>query len=194
MGHLHMWVAMLARRGSPWTSCFRQPRRCCGSRWRWAYPYSSLVPRRYVEKRGSTTELARSRGIDETAAISLVSSISERCKILLHGRPTKSVAASVMASSAAAKASKRQEWEQPVNKPLGARPRIEGGTVKWFNGAKGYGFISCTTGDDVFVHYSAISRDGAIKEGDSVQFIVVEGPKGLEAKNVQSAPKVKTSG
>ncbi|MGH9555339.1 MAG: cold-shock protein [Terriglobales bacterium] len=64
---------------------------------------------------------------------------------------------------------------------------MEQGTVKWFNDAKGYGFISRNTGEDVFVHYSAIQSEGfrSLKEGQAVQFSVVKGPKGLQAENVQ---------
>lgn len=64
---------------------------------------------------------------------------------------------------------------------------MEQGTVKWFNDAKGYGFISRQTGEDVFVHYSAIQSEGfrSLKEGQAVQFSVVKGPKGLQAENVQ---------
>ena len=62
----------------------------------------------------------------------------------------------------------------------------EVGTVKWFNGAKGYGFISREGHDDVFVHYSAIQTDGfrTLDEGQSVEFSVEQGPKGLQATNV----------
>ncbi|AEI14948.1 MULTISPECIES: cold shock domain-containing protein [Flexistipes] len=60
------------------------------------------------------------------------------------------------------------------------------GTVKWFNDSKGYGFITGSDGEDVFVHYSAISMEGfkSLKEGDEVEFEVVEGPKGPQAANV----------
>jgi CspA family cold shock protein len=60
------------------------------------------------------------------------------------------------------------------------------GTVKWFNGSKGYGFISREEGDDVFVHYSAIQGQGFrnLEEGQSVEFDVEQGPKGLQASNV----------
>ncbi len=63
---------------------------------------------------------------------------------------------------------------------------METGTVKWFNGSKGYGFITREEGDDVFVHYNAIQGDGyrSLDEGDKVQFDVEEGPKGLQASNV----------
>ena len=64
---------------------------------------------------------------------------------------------------------------------------MEQGTVKWFNGAKGYGFISRANGEDVFVHFKAITGDGyrTLNEGDKVQFDVEKGPKGLQAANVQ---------
>ena len=64
---------------------------------------------------------------------------------------------------------------------------MEQGTVKWFNDAKGYGFISRQNGEDVFVHYSAIQAGGfrSLQEGQTVQFTVVKGPKGWQAENVQ---------
>lgn len=64
---------------------------------------------------------------------------------------------------------------------------METGTVKWFNASKGYGFIAREEGDDVFVHYRAIVGDGfkSLEEGDQVQFEVEQGPKGLQATNVQ---------
>jgi CspA family cold shock protein len=60
------------------------------------------------------------------------------------------------------------------------------GRIKWFNNSKGYGFIGCDNGPDVFVHYSAIVGAGyrTLQEGDPVQFDVVDGPKGLQAANV----------
>jgi CspA family cold shock protein len=62
----------------------------------------------------------------------------------------------------------------------------EQGTVKWFNNEKGYGFISRDSGDDVFVHHSAIQGEGfkSLNEGDNVEFEVVSGPKGFQAQNV----------
>ena len=60
------------------------------------------------------------------------------------------------------------------------------GTVKWFNGSKGYGFIEREGGADVFVHFSAIQSDGfrSLEEGQQVEFEVEQGPKGLQAANV----------
>ena len=64
---------------------------------------------------------------------------------------------------------------------------MEQGTVKWFNDAKGYGFVSRANGEDVFVHFSAIQSAGfkSLQEGQAVQFDVVKGPKGMQAENVQ---------
>lgn len=60
------------------------------------------------------------------------------------------------------------------------------GTVKWFNGQKGYGFITKDDGQDVFVHYSAINGKGfrSLEEGQRVEFEITQGPKGLQASNV----------
>ena len=63
------------------------------------------------------------------------------------------------------------------------------GTVKWFNDSKGFGFLEQENGDDVFVHFSAITGDGfkSLAEGDRVTFDLVKGPKGLQAANVSRA-------
>ena len=63
----------------------------------------------------------------------------------------------------------------------------EQGKVKWFNNKKGLGFIERASGGDVFVHYSAIVSDGykTLKEGDSVEFTITQGPKGFQAENVE---------
>jgi len=63
---------------------------------------------------------------------------------------------------------------------------MEKGTVKWFNDSKGFGFLERENGEDVFVHFSAITGDGfkSLAEGDKVSFDVVKGPKGLQAANV----------
>jgi len=65
----------------------------------------------------------------------------------------------------------------------------EKGVVKWFNAAKGFGFIQRSTGEDVFVHFSAIQMQGyrTLEEGMEVQFEVKKGPKGLQAENVNRA-------
>ncbi|XXF80109.1 cold-shock protein [Myxococcaceae bacterium GXIMD 01537] len=61
------------------------------------------------------------------------------------------------------------------------------GTVKWFNDAKGFGFIAQESGDDVFCHHTAIQSEGfrTLTEGQRVEFEVVRGPKGLQAQNVR---------
>jgi CspA family cold shock protein len=61
------------------------------------------------------------------------------------------------------------------------------GTVKWFNDAKGFGFIKQDGGEDVFVHHTAIQAEGfrSLTEGDRVEFEVAKGPKGLQAQNVR---------
>lgn len=63
------------------------------------------------------------------------------------------------------------------------------GTVKWFNDTKGFGFIQQESGEDVFVHYTAIGGDGfkTLKEGQEVEFEITQGPKGPQASNVVKA-------
>ena len=65
----------------------------------------------------------------------------------------------------------------------------ETGRVKWFNNAKGYGFIERASGGDVFVHHTAIQSEGyrTLEEGQAVEFTVVQGPKGLQAQEVVKA-------
>ncbi len=67
------------------------------------------------------------------------------------------------------------------------------GKVKWFNNEKGYGFIDYMTGEDIFVHYSAIKQDGykSLNEGQVVSFDLIETPKGLQAVNVSIMCEVK---
>jgi CspA family cold shock protein len=66
---------------------------------------------------------------------------------------------------------------------------MQKGTVKWFNAEKGYGFIECEDGTDVFVHFSAINMEGykSLQEGESVEFEVIDGAKGPQAANVVKA-------
>jgi cold shock protein len=74
----------------------------------------------------------------------------------------------------------------PINKE---QVQMEQGTVKWFNDAKGFGFLSRPNGEDVFVHFSAIQSNGfrSLQEGQPVTFDVVKGPKGFQAENVRPA-------
>jgi CspA family cold shock protein len=67
------------------------------------------------------------------------------------------------------------------------KEQMEQGTVKWFNDAKGFGFLSRANGEDVFVHHTAIQANGfrTLQEGQAVQFNVTKGPKGWQAENVQ---------
>jgi len=69
------------------------------------------------------------------------------------------------------------------------------GRVKWFNNEKGYGFIDYATGEDIFVHYSAIKQDGykTLSEGQRVEFDLIETPKGLQAINVTATSDMKVN-
>lgn len=72
-------------------------------------------------------------------------------------------------------------------KQLGDNKAMAIGRVKWFNDAKGFGFLEQDNGDDVFCHFSAITGEGfkSLQEGDEVEFDIVKGPKGLQAANVK---------
>jgi cold shock protein len=95
---------------------------------------------------------------------------------LIVGTPTSDPALTCSGSS-----QQKISTTEKVNK-------LEQGTVKWFNDAKGYGFISRQSGEDVFVHFSAIQAGGfrSLQEGQTVQFEVTKGPKGWQAENVQA--------
>jgi CspA family cold shock protein len=73
--------------------------------------------------------------------------------------------------------------------PVHKEQSVAVGTVKWFNESKGFGFIQQEGGEDVFVHYSAITGDGfkTLAEGDRLEFDIARGPKGLQAANVRKA-------
>jgi cold shock protein len=75
----------------------------------------------------------------------------------------------------------------PSRTPGGRGNAVKQGTVKWFNDAKGFGFITQEGGADVFVHHTSIVAQGfrTLAEGERVQFEIVDGPKGLQAANVQ---------
>jgi CspA family cold shock protein len=103
-------------------------------------------------------------------------------------------ALSVRAEPGVCSSSPNQSKILPVVAPIhpaqfnsGNTIKMEQGTVKWFNDAKGFGFISRQNGEDVFVHYSAINSSGfkSLQEGQAVQFNVVKGPKGWQAADVQ---------
>jgi CspA family cold shock protein len=77
--------------------------------------------------------------------------------------------------------------QRKTSKQYVGDPEVAVGTVKWFNNEKGYGFISPDSGQDVFVHFSAISGRGfrSLEEGQRVEFDIVPGRKGNEAQNVR---------
>ena len=81
---------------------------------------------------------------------------------------------------------RRPSFFRTEDAPTGRRVEAK---VKWFNAAKGFGFIQRSTGDDVFVHFSAIQSNGyrSLDEGATVEFEVKQGPKGLQAENVTVA-------
>jgi CspA family cold shock protein len=81
----------------------------------------------------------------------------------------------------------RQALIDPPSLEGGTQSLMTVGTVKWFNADKGYGFITPESGEDVFVHFSAIRTNGyrTLNEGQSVEFDVTDGPKGAQAANVR---------
>jgi cold shock protein len=84
-------------------------------------------------------------------------------------------------------------WQSSQTRIKGAAPLAQyKGTVKWFNNAKGYGFLGREGGADVFVHYSSIQREGykSLKEGDEVEFDIVQGSKGPQADQVSRLKEV----
>jgi cold shock protein len=100
----------------------------------------------------------------------------------LFGRALESAAASLESAAFFS-----CQWTGAVQtNESGDRVVKEKGFVKWFNAAKGYGFIQRSSGDDVFVHFSAIQGNGyrSLDEGAQVEFEVKQGPKGLQAENV----------
>lgn len=80
-----------------------------------------------------------------------------------------------------------RRWQEASNSLQKRETQLkEQGTVKWFNASKGFGFIQRQSGEDVFVHFSAIQSEGykSLNEGQAVEFDVTKGPKGLQAANV----------
>jgi cold shock protein len=103
---------------------------------------------------------------------------------VLFASATRGVTSDRRVSPAVAVFNKLPNQQEKVSRRM-----KEQGTVKWFNAAKGYGFIRRESGDDVFVHFSAIQGDGykTLEEGARVSFEVRKGPKGLQADNVERA-------
>ena len=99
-------------------------------------------------------------------------------------RQVNSVGQSPRARAARRAFAGRRGWNTPRRE--GGTGSMVQGTVKWFNGQKGYGFITKDDGQDVFVHYSAIVGQGfrSLEEGQRVEFEITQGPKGLQAANV----------
>src|SRR6202020_2004312 len=93
-------------------------------------------------------------------------------------------------------ASSRSDSFQRNSNRLGNKNQMEQGTVKWFNDAKRFVSISRQSGEDFFVHYSAINSNGfkSLQEGQAVQFNVVKGPKGWQAADVQPLYSIGNSG
>ena len=106
--------------------------------------------------------------------------------INLYVRPNRSYAA--LASTASHLPSFPPNLSSVTSQRNKQYNTMEQGTVKWFNDAKGYGFISRQNGEDVFVHFSAIQAGGfkSLQEGQAVQFTVTKGPKGWQAENVSA--------
>src|SRR5260370_2048260 len=79
-----------------------------------------------------------------------------------------------------------RDWGRCCRFPSGGMGDMANGTVKWFSPKKGYGFITMEDGQEVFVHYSAIDGAGfrSLEQGERVEFEVAQGPKGLQASNV----------
>ena len=81
---------------------------------------------------------------------------------------------------------RRRNYATHIHTQYGGILIMQKGTVKWFNAKKGYGFISDEAGNDVFVHFSALNMEGfkELKDGEAVEFEVVDGAKGPQAANV----------